>query len=277
MTHTLSIPRAARAVALAATAFGLVATGFLLTASSPAGAGAPLPTLDHFLCYQAREIGIKAPPNVLLENAIQTAPFAPNFGAASSHCNPANKELASGRIFAAKNPLAHLLCFTIKYAPVAATVLVTNQFGKAVMTASSPTRFCLPSWKANIAPPNMPTKAPPGLDHFTCYPLKELPSSYGFRAVGAKAEDEFSAPKYIPLKMGLANLLCVPTTKIVAGVVYKPQSANDLSLVCFPTTKTPIWKQVFDENQFGEGRIFPLVTNEEFCVPSTLSVQGNKG
>jgi len=107
--------------------------------------------------------------------------------------------------------------------------------------------------------------------------LKELPSSYGFRAVGAKAEDEFSAPKYIPLKMGLANLLCVPTTKIVAGVVYKPQSANDLSLVCFPTTKTPIWKQVFDENQFGEGRIFPLVTNEEFCVPSTLSVQGNKG
>jgi hypothetical protein len=77
--------------------------------------------------------------------------------------------------------------------------------------------------------------------------------------------------------MGVANLLCVPTTKIVAGVVSAPQGPNDLSLTCFPTQPTPIWKLVFDQDQFGEARVFPLVDNEEFCVPSTVSVQGVPG
>ena len=123
----------------------------------------------------------------------------------------------------------------------------------------------------------MATTAPPGLDHFTCYPLKVLASSYGFSPGVPKAEDEFNAPKYAALRLSKANLLCVPTTKIVAGVVFSPQTPNDLSLVCFPTQPTPIWKLVFDENQFGEARVFPFVDNEQFCVPSTLSVQGPAG
>ena len=270
---TISLARATRALGLAVAIFGLVATGLLLTVSRPAGAGTSVPTLDHFLCYQARETGIKAPPNVLLKNEIQPNPFAPVFGAASAHCNPANKLLRSGRLFTAKNPLAHLSCFTIKFQAAPVAVTLANQFGKAVMTTGSPTHFCLPSWKSNIAPPHMPTPAPPGLDHFTCYPLKAVASSYGFRPAGPKAEDEFSAPKYTTLKLGTANQLCVPTTKIVAGAVFSPQGPNDLSLVCFPTQPTPIWKLVFDQNQFGEARVFPLVDNEEFCVPSTAVVQ----
>ena len=274
MTYTLS--RASRAVGLAVAVLGLVATGVLLTASRPASAGTSVPTLDHFLCYQAREVGIKAPPNVLLKNQIQTAVFAPRFGAASAHCNPANKAVKRG-LFIAKNPLAHLLCFTITYKAAPATVSLANQFGKAVMVTGSPTHFCLPSWKSNIAPPNMSPNAPAGLDHFTCYPVKAIASSYGFRPPGQKVEDEFSAPRYTTLKLGTANQLCVPTTKIVAGVVYAPQGANDLSLVCFPTQPTPRWNLVFDQNQFGEARVFPLASNEEFCLPSTLSVQSVPG
>lgn len=269
-----TLRRTARRLGVLAAAAGLAAGAFVIVSSGgTSGASSSAPTLDHFLCYPSKVAGFKGVPgNLQLLNVLQPTPFTPRVGVANVHCNPANKSIP-GAIFVAKDPLAHLLCWSIAYKIANQTVLLTNQFGKATMTTGSPGHLCLPSWKSNIAPPNMPTDAPPGLDHFTCYPLTAIASDYGFKVTGVKAEDEFSAPKYTALKLGIADSVCVPTTKIVNGIAYPPQSANDLSLVCFPTSPTPIWKLVYDQNQFGTGPVAPTTKLEGFCAPSNVTVQ----
>jgi hypothetical protein len=272
MSHTLI--RAGLRLGAALTAVALAAGGLLVSSGGTATAGSTV-TLDHFLCYQARVAGPTVPQGIQLANIIQPKPFAPAFGAATTHCNPANKSVPAA-LFKASNPLAHLLCWSLKYALGPATVLVTNQFGKAVMKTGAPTKLCVPSWKDNIAPPGAVLGAqPPGLDHFTCYPLIAIATAYGFKPPSVvKAEDEFSAPRYVALKLGHANQLCVPTLKILpTGLSYRPQGANDPALVCFPTSPTPVWKTVFDSNQFGNEAVYPNTTHEEFCLPSALSLQ----
>ncbi|HLK45756.1 MAG TPA: hypothetical protein VKT18_07190, partial [Acidimicrobiales bacterium] len=246
-------------------------TGTASASSSPSST----PTLDHFLCYTSRYSGPKAPPGIMLKNVIQPGPFTPAIGAANTHCNPANK-LVGTVAYKVRNPLGHLLCFAIasRFSPV--IVSLKNQFGTAVMkTTTTPTKLCLPTWKDNLGPPNEPVNQPPNLDHLTCYPVTAVPGAYAFHVPAIRVEDEFSAPKYVSVKLGVANLVCVPTTKILpTGLTYPPQSANDLSLVCFPSSPTPLWKLIYDQNQFGESVVAPTTTNESFCVPSQLSNQG---
>jgi hypothetical protein len=267
MTRTFT--RAARRVGVVACALGLGAGAFVLTSTGTASAGSTPPPLDHFLCYQARAAGFKVPANLVLIDQFSTNGFAPKVGGVAGHCNPANKKIP-GAIFKSKDPLAHLLCWEISGRTVNKVVEFTNQFGKAMLKVGVPTGLCLPSWKSNIAPPNMPTSAPPKLDHFTCYAVTAPASTYGYNVANVSAEDEFSAPNYTALKLGVANRLCVPTTKVVAGVATPPQTANDLSLVCFPSSQTPLWKTVYDQNQFGTGVVKPLADLEEFCVPSVF-------
>jgi hypothetical protein len=271
MQHTLT--RVGLRLGAVLGAAGLAVGGLLVSAGGTATAGSTV-NVDHFLCYTARVAAPAVPKGIQLANPIQPTPFAPAFGLATTHCNPANKSVPAA-LFTAKNPLAHLLCWTIAFKWPAATVLVSNQFGKAVMKTGSPNKLCLPSWKDNIAPPGaaLPPQ-PPGLDHFTCYPLTAVPGAYGFKPPAVKVEDEFSAPRFVPIKLGLATSLCVPTLKILpTGFAYKPQGVNDPSLVCYPTSPTPFWKFVFDSNQFGGEKVYPNAKREGFCVPSTLSVQ----
>lgn len=262
------LTRAARRAGVVVSALCLAGGAFVLASSSTASAGSTPPPLDHFLCYQAAAAGFKVPPNLLLENQFSPSGFAPRVGNVAYHCNPANKKIP-GAIFKSKNPLAHLLCWKIGGTAPNTIVEYTNQFGKAMLKVGSPTGLCLPTWKSNLAPPDMPTSAPPRLDHFTCYVVTAPASTYGYNVANVSAEDEFSAPNYTALKLGIANRLCVPTTKVVGGVAYPPQGANDLSLVCFPSSQTPLWRLVFDQNQFGTGPVKPMADLEEFCVPST--------
>jgi len=271
MLHTLR--GRARATLLGAAAVGLTLGGLAVTSSGPAAAGTSIPTLDHFLCYTAPSQGFKINPNVLIKNVLQPALFAPKFTGVGTHCNPANKSVPVA-LFPAKNPLAHLYCFNISYQTKPLRVVVSNQFGKAIMdTGTSPTKLCLPTWKSNVSPPNMAVNQPPGLDHFTCYSVKSIAGSYGFRFPSfVKAQDEFNAPAYTPLKLGIANQLCVPTTKLAAGIAYPPMTAADLSLLCYPSSPTPIWKLVFDQNQFGSARVTPTQRLEEFCLPTSMHI-----
>jgi hypothetical protein len=273
MSHTLT--RATRRVAVVAGTLALAASGLLVAAQGPASAQSTV-TLDHFLCYRSTYNGPKAPPGIRLVNLIQPSGFVPTFGAADYHCNPANKSIP-GALFKAKNPLAHLLCYRIASPFKPVVVTLKNQFGTSVMkTGTTPLQLCLPTWKSNIAPPGMTPNQPPGLDHLTCYAITPLSAtSYGFHTANVKAEDEFSAPKYVALKLSQANQVCVPTVKILpSGFVYKTQGADDPSLVCFPTSPTPIWKVVYDQNQFGTSTVVPTKVHEEFCAPSTVSNQG---
>lgn len=264
-------------VAIAAAAVGLLAGTVVAISDATASASsrphtAPIP-LDHFLCYQSRAAGISPNANTLLSNALQPTPFAPVWLKSGYwHCNPSNK-LVGTTLFKSKNPLGHLFCFGIAYSFKGTTINLENQFGTAVMKVGAPTQLCLPSWKTTIAPPNAPTPYPPGLDHFTCYPLTAAASSYDFHIpASVKAEDEFSFPKFVALKLGRADRLCVPTTKIVDGTPYPPATSSDLSLVCFPTSPTPLWKTVYDENQFGTALVAPTTVDEQFCLPSEANL-----
>jgi len=265
--------RALRVAVVGAAAACLALTGLVVSTGGAASAGTTPPPLDHFLCYTAPSVGFQPNANLLIKNAIQPAYFPPKILGVGTHCNPANKSVPVA-LFPAKNPLAHLYCWNIAYAAKPVRVNLSNQFGKAVMTTGpSPSKLCLPSWKSNIGPPNMAVNQPPRLDHFTCYPLVVVAGAYGFRFPSfVKAEDEFNAPNYTALKLGVANQLCVPTFKMAAGVVYAPQSANDLSLVCYPSSPTPYWKLIWDQNQFGTGRVTPNPRLEEFCVPTTALI-----
>jgi hypothetical protein len=268
--------------ALVSIAAVCLATGSLLVIGSTASSasrsvphGKPV-SLDHFLCYGAKAPNFATPTNVMLKNALNPTPFSPTFLAVSAHCNPTIKRVTSTagtKTYKVTHPNAHLLCWAIVYAAKPQAVILANQFGKATMLAGPPTKVCLPSWKAKKGVPNKKPVAPPNLDHFTCYPLAvTTASNYGFHAPGSlKVEDEFSFPKFVSVKVGVANLLCVPTTKYYGGTTYPPASAADKSLVCFPVTKTPFWKIAYDENQFGQAAVFPSAPPEDLCLPSTAS------
>jgi hypothetical protein len=267
-----SIARRTRAVGLGIASLGLIA-GSLVVSQPSSASPRSTPTLDHFLCYTATATGFHVPKGVRLANQLQPALFYPAIGKVALHCNPANKSVPAA-LFRALHPKAHLLCWGIVDPNFSkATVSLTNQFGQGVMTGNPATRLCLPTWKSLTGPPKESVNQPPGLDHFTCYPLTMIPGAYAFHAPSVvKVEDEFSYPKYVQVKVGIANLLCVPTTKVVGGVTYKPQSPTDKSLMCFPEYTTPIKKLVYDLDQFGTGKVFPTQRNERLCLPTVIHV-----
>ena len=290
MIHSLG--RRARIVGVGIASLGLGLTGVLASASAPASASAravhphPVggPPLDHMLCYHVRATGFKPITGVLLKNFIQPNPFMPKVGSVATHCNPATKvvRLVTGGVntYKMQNPNAHLLCWTISFQFQSVPVNISNQFGKAIMmTSPGPKSLCLPTWKKRTGPPGMKLVQPPRLDHFTCYGLSVIKGQYGFKIpLSVKVQDEFNMPKFTTLKLGIADTLCVPTTKVYHNAVYPPQSQNDLSLVCFPSSKTPYWKSFWDQNQFGTGKVFPtkptLATTpfEELCLPTTAII-----
>jgi hypothetical protein len=283
MSHLIGLK--VRRIALTAAAAGLVLSG-LVAASSGAQSGASTSgvTLDHFLCYKAlNQTGFTIPKNLLLSNLIDPTPFTPKVGAVALHCNPTEKTVSTAqgtiKTTTVKHPLAHLLCWSITAdatSMIKQIVTITNQFGTAVKTVQFPSQLCLPSWKSLKGPPNKKPTAPTTLDHFTCYPLKTFTGSSRFRIPSlVKVRDEFSRV-FVRVAVGAAELLCAPTVKVANGITYKTQGTNDPYLTCFLVSKTPHVKIVYDENQFGQGEVFPTAT-KFLCLPSTVSLQGPAG
>jgi hypothetical protein len=275
--------RLGRSVLVGIAALGLVTTTAVLAGSGISGASRFAPRgeravkLDHFLCYAATGPNFAVPTNVGLQNLLNPTRISPTFVRVSALCNPAIKRVISPSAtanFKVVHPNAHLVCWSIVYGNKPQSVVLANQFGKATMVAGSPTKFCVPSWMSKKGVPSKKPDAPPNLDHFTCYPLTmSSATTYGFKAPGVlKVEDAFSFPKFEVVKIGLANQLCVPTTKYLPGVVFAPVSTADLSLVCFPVNKTPVWKIAYAENQFGGAAVFPSAPPEELCLPSSASL-----
>ena len=280
MTHKLT--HAGRRLGVGVAAMGLAATGLIVASQGAVSAGGNAVPLSHFLCYTiARDAGVKAPAGIQLDNAIQPTPFTPTFGASTAHCNPANKLVPQTAtnptgLYASPNPAAHLQCWAIRSKLAAVKVQVGNQFGTGIFsTGVTPISLCLPTWKDTIAAVGTVNGAQPaGLDHFTCYPVKPIVGAYAFIPPKlVRAQDEFS-PRFVRLKLARADVLCVPTVKILpTGASFPVQSPSDLSLLCFPTSPTPIWKPVYDQNQFGSSVIYLSQKNERFCLPSRIQVQ----
>jgi hypothetical protein len=256
------------------------ATGRPVACATNATATPYLPP-DHQLCYAATSTAFKAPTNVVLRNQFIPSGFPITVTAPLMHCNPVQKTVTSTTpptIFPINNPAAHLLCFVIKpVTPVPPhTVSVTNQFGRnVVMTTNQPNVLCLPSWKSLTGPVvNPPSIQPPGLDHFTCYPVTVIRGQFSPPPVSLADEFVPAGTPPVPVRVGAPTSLCLPTTKVVAGATFPSIDPIDHFLCFRITPATPRRSPVFDFNQFGQGPVTikpatAATSNEQLCLPST--------
>lgn len=269
-----SLPASALKLALATTVVLLSAGGALAGAAAAATphAAAKPPPVDHQLCYRASGKGFKIPPSVVLKNQFNRKGFKVKIGPVVVHCNPVKKILPTGKFFPITNPNAHLACFRITAAKQATpTVVVTNQFGRAKLRTGQPNLLCLPSWKSLTGPPHKKSPQPPGLNHFTCYPVKVAAGAY--KPPQVLLQDQFVA-KPVPARVNRVPAeLCLPTEKIVGKHHFKIINAA-AHLLCFPVTKTPHKPRVWDQNQFGTAKLAIQKTNW-LCLPSKKQVVRN--
>lgn len=256
------------AVAVAVVVPAVLAGAGAASASSPHPAAAP-PPVDHQLCYVASATGFKIPTGVVLRNQFSPNGFVPTIGKVAFHCNPVQKTVPTGQVFPITNPNAHLACFTItEPTQPTPTVKVTNQFGTATLVPGQPNLLCLPSWKSLTGPPGMSLNQPPGLNHFTCYPVRVQSGAYTPPPV--TLQDEF-APTPVSAQVNpVPAELCLPTEKIVGGV-DNPIINAVTHLLCFPVSQTPIINPVWDQNQFGTS-VVQISRTTWLCVPSTKQV-----
>ena len=230
------------------------------------------PPVDHHLCYIAQG-KYPIPRGVELFNQFEQHGFVPKIGAVAFHCNPVEKILATtGQSVPITNPAAHLLCFRMA-APTEPThvVQITNQFGTGQLITGQPNLLCLPTWKNIRKPPNMKVPEPPGLSHFTCYPVKPVAGTTGFQVPPLLLKDQF-APKPVQVKVGpVPQELCLPTKKIVGKKVF-PIINPIAHLLCFPMlSPTPVISPVFDQNQFGTEAV-KILRARWLCLPSMKQV-----
>jgi hypothetical protein len=273
------IGRLAAVFAVVIVSAGGAAAGVgVASASPPPGHVLPTYQTDHQLCYAAAASGpgIKLPPpgSVTLQN--QFGSFVPSFNGPGpvQHCNPVEKILG-GQTFSITNPSAHLLCWkitagTTKQPPVT----VSNQFGSASLSLGSASQLCLPTWKSLTGPPKMTPRQPPGLSHYTCYPVTAVTSGQ-YKAPGFQLQDEFAAnPVPARVTSFKPTQLCVPTTKTVVtatGTKVYPIVPGALQLLCFRVTQTPRRTPVFDQNQFtGPGVRITIGSTLTLRLPSTI-------
>lgn len=240
--------------------------------------------VDHQLCYTAAgKFAQPAGSKVLLVNQFSPAGFNPVLRpGAVLHCNPVTKIVkdATGalHVFRPTNPRAHLACVPFSL-PAGTTVpapkvLVTNQFGSATLYLKQPNLLCLPSWTSLTGPPGLKPTTPPGLSHFTCYPVGDMTGSYKIPP-SVQLKDQFAAGP-VPVQLSpLPQALCLPTKKILttaAGAVkIYPMVDAVTHLLCFGGLKTPIKPKVWDENQFGTSAVL-IRAAKWLCLPSTKQV-----
>jgi hypothetical protein len=230
------------------------------------------PPVDHHLCYLAHG-AYRIPPGVKLFNQFSPKGFVPKIGPVILHCNPVAKTIVqTNQTFPITNQAAHLLCFRIfaTRQPVPHLIQVSNQFGSGMLVPGQPNILCLPSWKGLRVPPKMTVPQPPGLSHFTCYPVHEAAGTGGFNPPPILLQDQF-APK--PVQVGVKPEpveLCLPTKKTVGKAAY-PIINPMAHLLCFAVTQTPRVTPVFDQNQFGTSRI-AIIGTKWLCLPSTKKI-----
>jgi hypothetical protein len=255
-----------------------------VAAATTSGAGTKF-AVDHQLCYTAA--GKFAPPSgskVTLFNQFSPNGFTPLLRPALAlHCNPVlkivkNSATGGQQAFKPTNPRAHLAClpFTLPAGTTVPTpiVLVTNQFGSATLYLKQPNLFCLPSWKSMTGPPKLKSTTPPGLNHFTCYPVVDTAGSYKIPPV-VRLKDQFAKTPVQVQVRAVPDELCLPTKKVIktasGGTRTYPVIDPKTHLLCFGGVKTPIKPKVWDENQFGTS-VVHIRASKWLCLPSTKVV-----
>jgi hypothetical protein len=270
MTQSLraSAIKLATATAVVLLAAGGAAASIAAAAPHHAASHRAAPAVDHQLCYRTGVSGTHIPANVTLLNQFSPNGFHPTITTGVVLCNPVKKTVVGGETFPITNPRAHLVCYKItEPTQPTPTVVVTNQFGSARLVPRQPNLLCLPSWKSLIGIPTQTAIQPPGLSHFTCYPVRVAAGGYHPPALTLK--DEFTPQPVSATVNPVPAELCLPTEKIV-GTHDFPMVNSVTHLLCFPVTPTPI-KNAWYKNQFGRGSLAIQQTNW-LCLPSTKRV-----
>ncbi len=228
-----------------------------------------VPSIDDFKCYTATATGFTPPPSVTLENQFNMSGFQATPEAVTDHCNPVQEGPPKDHSIIS-NPDTHLLCWSITTSTQDTfTVSVTNQFGTAELTTGQPTTLCLPSWKSLTGPPDQSAVQPPGLDHFLCYPVTYVPATPPFPLIppSIALKDQFGT---FHAKVGAPTQLCLPTQKTVNSVVT-PITDPINHLLCFAISTDGKPPTVFDQNQFGTGKV-TVNTANSLCVHSEKTI-----
>jgi hypothetical protein len=255
-----------------------------ITAATTSGARTKF-AVDHQLCYTAAgKFHPPAAPNVRLIDQFSPNGFTPIIQPALAlHCNPVikivkNTATGAAHVYKPTNPLAHLACLPFVL-PAGTTVpapkvLVTNQFGSATLYLKQPNLLCLPSWTSVTGPPKIKAVAPPGLNHFTCYPVGDMTGAYKIPPI-VLLKDQFDAGAPVQVQINpLPQELCLPTKKIIttkAGTKTYPIVDPATHLLCFGGIKMPTKPKVYDKNQFGTS-VVPIRAAKWLCLPSLKKV-----
>ncbi|HXW33375.1 MAG TPA: hypothetical protein VEJ87_02275 [Acidimicrobiales bacterium] len=231
-------------------------------------------TFQHYLCYNAvAPRGFSIPAGVELINSFSPDGFVPTFGVAWYQCNPAAKTVP-GASFPITNPRWHYLCFGITADQPSNLVTVTNQFGSAELTTTSPNDFCAPSWTGLFKTPDNKQNEPADADHYTCYPVTYSGSGTYSPPSPVQVADKFTPPNTsTTVTVGDPEELCIPTEKILPTGGSYPINNPNLNYLCFGVSQTPIKNRVFDQNQFGRGAV-AIRPTQWLCLPSTVSPAG---
>lgn len=274
---SMEFRRLTRRIGVVAAACGLAAGAMVLTASSvTASAGGSKLVVDNFLCYTSSQSGLK-PMSVSVTNALGSS--SASFGHGYSHCNSADESYpVSTQIHKAiaVHPLSNLGCYAVSggASATASSAILQNQFGDATMKVDHLEFVCLPTWSSNVGPVTYASDTPPDVNAFACYGLTKVSTTYGFRPTGnIRAADQFSDGSYVPLSIGVADIVCAPTS-LSGGTSSTPKSGSNgtlESLTCFPTSPTLLGHALFDENGFGQGAVTATTSGEQYCLPTTLT------
>lgn len=117
-------------------------TNLILTPGNPVPPPPPLPSLDHYKCYDAcgKPIGDRVRLRDLYQT-VDTKVLEPAF-----FCNPVGK-LHNGAPTLVQNPNLHLTCYTIHVAPFQALGPVSNQFNPNTVVLGGADLLCAPTRK----------------------------------------------------------------------------------------------------------------------------------
>jgi len=247
-----------------------VLCGTLPPSATPTATPTPRFPLDHFTCYagQTTRRTQKFLPILGISVADMFTQLTVDVRRTKVFCLPTNRDNTDPSAPAHADQLHGYL--TRKSTGAPRFVKVRNQeidtpLGNLFVDLLKPARLFVPSAKSLISPPPEPV---PGIDHFSCYKVRQSTSSPPFVAIpGVNIQDEFGT---LVVDVRRPTMLCAPANKLNEA----PGAENHPNyLMCFKvrrtkgsvkfTKKSP----VYTSNQFG-AQTLDLKRPAELCVPA---------
>jgi hypothetical protein len=223
--------------------------------------------LDHFKCYEAKQLGTKFDPRrVLLTDQFNTERV--NVVRPEAFCTPVDKN-GEG----INDPTTHLTCYKIRDvrgdefpAFRRQRVEVGDQFGTHALLLKTIRSLCLPSSKSPAG--EVPGPPAEGLDHFKCYEAKQLGTKFDPRRV--LLTDQFNTERVNVVK---PEAFCTPVDKNGEGITDPTAHLTCYKIRDVRGDEFPKFRERRVEvgDQFGTHSL-RLKKTRTLCLPSSKTV-----